>query len=438
MNRKTFLKTAALAGAAGIVMPKFSLGAGLGSDKIKVAFVGLGGRGTGALINMVDADENIEIVAVGELFPERVEAAKKKLSEHLGRKYKGNGQKKFAEIWKATGDTTFYGLDAIDKVLQTNADVVALVTPPCFRTPHIEKCLKAGKNVFAEKPVCVDATQLRKIYNELVPLADSKGLKILCGTQMRYHSAIQEAVNRVRDGQIGDIIAADFLRYESSYLHGWYDVPKNLKPDDVEYQIREWLAFRWTSGDQIVEQYVHNLDMALWAIGKLPVEVVGSGGRQIDIPYPERGDRFSNCHAQYEFDDGASLTAACRQEDNTSPYAPFKVFGTKGTLLMSFGKQRILGEKPWESDYQKKPELICEHEALFGAIRNGTPFNTLKTCADSCFVAIAGRESCYAGKRLKLAWVLEKSQQNMVPDNLKLTDKKPVEEVPVCGKYKLV
>ena len=297
MNRKTFLKTAALAGAAGMVMPKFSLGAGLGSDKIKVAFVGLGGRGTGALINMVDADENIEIVAVGELFPERVEAAKKKLSEHLGRKYKGNGQKKFAEIWKTTGDTTFYGLDAIDKVLQTNADVVALVTPPCFRTPHIEKCLKAGKNVFAEKPVCVDATQLRKIYNELVPLADSKGLKILCGTQMRYHSAIQEAVNRVRDGQIGDIIAADFLRYESSYLHGWYDVPKNLKPDDVEYQIREWLAFRWTSGDQIVEQYVHNLDMALWAIGKLPVEVVGSGGRQIDIPYPERGDRFSNCHA---------------------------------------------------------------------------------------------------------------------------------------------
>ena len=255
---------------------------------------------------------------------------------------------------------------------------------------------------------------------------------------MRYHSAIQEAVNRVRDGQIGDIIAADFLRYESSYLHGWYDVPKNLKPDDVEYQIREWLAFRWTSGDQIVEQYVRNLDMALRAIGKLPVEVVGSGGRQIDIPYPERGDRFSNCHAQYEFEDGASLTAACRQEDNTSPYAPFKVFGTKGTLLMSFGKQRILGEKPWESDYQKKPELICEHEALFGAIRNGTPFNTLKTCADSCFVAIAGRESCYAGKRLKLAWVLEKSQQNMVPDNLKLTDKKPVEEVPVCGKYKLV
>ena len=438
MNRKTFLKTAALAGAAGMVMPKFSLGAGLGSDKIKVAFVGLGGRGTGALINMVDADENIEIVAAGELFPERVETDKKKLSEHLGRKYKGNGQKKFAEIWKTTGDTTFYGLDAIDKVLQTNADVVALVTPPCFRTPHIEKCLKAGKNVFAEKPVCVDATQLRKIYNELVPLADSKGLKILCGTQMRYHSAIQEAVNRVRDGQIGDIIAADFLRYESSYLDGWYDVPKNLKPDDVEYQIREWLAFRWTSGDQIVEQYVHNLDMALWAIGKLPVEVVGSGGRQIDIPYPERGDRFSNCHAQYEFEDGASLTAACRQEDNTSPYAPFKVFGTKGTLLMSFGKQRILGEKPWESDYQKKPELICEHEALFGAIRNGTPFNTLKTCADSCFVAIAGRESCYAGKRLKLAWVLEKSQQNMVPDNLKLADKKPVEEVPVCGKYKLV
>ena len=432
MNRREAIKSTAVIGAAA-TLPRFAWAEG-NRAQLRVGLIGCSGRGMGAVKNMMDAAKgSVKLVAIADLFPDRLKLAMDKFAMYQAKfdSCKGN--------FDIPESRQYAGWDAYKQLIdQADVDVVINATPPVFRPSQIEKCIKANKHVFAEKPVCIDATGYHKIIDELIPEADKRGLKVLCGTQMRYHSAIQEAVNRVRDGQIGDIIAADFLRYESSYLHGWYDVPKNLKPDDVEYQIREWLAFRWTSGDQIVEQYVHNLDMALWAIGKLPVEVVGSGGRQIDIPYPERGDRFSNCHAQYEFEDGASLTAACRQEDNTSPYAPFKVFGTKGTLLMSFGKQRILGEKPWESDYQKKPELICEHEAFFGAIRNGTPFNTLKTCADSCFVAIAGRESCYAGKRLKLAWVLEKSQQNMVPDNLKLTDKKPVEEVPVCGKYKLV
>ncbi len=430
MNRKTFLKTGITAGVAG-ALPKWSLASAKDGDKIKVALVGCGGRGSSALTNMISADQNIEIIALGDLYKARTDACEKKVKTYIGKNYPSMEK----EIWKVSDDKIFLGIDSIDKVLQTDADVVALATPPCFRTQQIEKCLNAEKNVFAEKPICIDAVQLRKVYNELIPLADKKSLNVICGTQMRYHELIKEAVNRLRDGQIGDIIGGSFLRFEPSFLTGWYDVPANLKPQDVEYQLLYWLAFRWTSGDQIVEQYVHNLDIALWAFGELPTDVVGTGGRISGLP--DIGDRFSNMSATFEFPSGATLSSGCRQEDGTSGYATFKVMGTKGALYSGFGKQIIKGEKPWESGDNWKPELVCEHEYMFGAIRDGRHVNTMKACADSCFAAIAARESAYSGKRLKCDWILKKSQQKFLPDNLKLSDTKIVERVPSPVSYKL-
>ena len=404
------------------------------ADKIKVAVVGCGGRGSDALCNMLAADPNIEFVAAGDAFPKQIEKTAEKVKNFA---IKTLGKK---DAWRVSPETSFVGLDAIDKIVQTDADVVVLATPPVFRPCHIEKCLKAGKNVFAEKPIAIDAVGLRKIYNELIPLADKAGLTVICGTQMRYHSAIAEGVERVRDGQIGDIVAGVFLRYEIGYLErASLDAPAaNLQPDDAEYQLRKWLAFRWTSGDQFVEQYVHNLDMALWAFGQFPIEAVGSGGRQANLEWGRQGDRQSNTHVQYEFANGATLTAACRQEPNTTPYAPFKVIGTKGVLEMSFGKQRITGEKPWVSEHAKKQALVCEHEVLLGAIRNGKPINTMKTCADSCYAAVAGRESAYAGKRLKCRWVLEKSKLDYMPKNLSLGGKVAIQPVPNPTDYKLI
>ena len=404
------------------------------ADKIKVAVVGCGGRGSDALCNMLAADPNIEFVAAGDAFPKQIEKTAEKVKNFA---LKTLGKK---DAWRVSPETSFVGLDAIDKIVQTDADVVVLATPPVFRPCHIEKCLKAGKNVFAEKPIAIDAVGLRKIYNELIPLADKAGLTVICGTQMRYHSAIAEGVERVRDGQIGDIVAGVFLRYEIGYLErASLDAPAaNLQPDDAEYQLRKWLAFSWTSGDQFVEQYVHNLDMALWAFGQVPVEAVGSGGRQANLEWGRQGDRQSNTHVQYEFANGTTLTAACRQEPNTTPYATFKVIGTKGVLEMSFGKQRITGEKPWVSEHAKKQALVCEHEVLLGAIRNGKPINTMKTCADSCYAAVAGRESAYAGKRLKCRWVLEKSKLDYMPKNLSLGGKVALQPVPNPTDYKLI
>ena len=448
MDRKEFIKKSAIISAGAMTLPKLSeaskyyknklpktSGVVKGNDKIKIAIVGFGGRGSDALWNMFCADQNIELVAIGDAFACSVERGKKFLQERIEKRFPG----KFKDYWKV-GDNVFIGLDAIDKVVKTDADVVALATPPIFRTEHIEKCLQNNKNIFAEKPICIDATQLRKVYEQLIPLANKKRLSVVCGTQMRYQSAIQEAVKRVQDGQIGEVISGQFLRYEPCYLTAATlikDVGANLKPDDVEYQLKNWLSFIWSSGDQFVEQYIHDLDIALWAMGGLPDMAVGSGGRQKYLEYPAKGDRYSNIHVQYDWANGKTLTAACRQEDAAAPYFPRIVYGTKGRLYMSFGKQRIEGEKPWDSGYQKRPELEVEHEFLLQSIRNSSPVNTMKQCADSCYVAIAGREAAYSGKRFKCDWVLKRSKQSLMPKNLVLGGKLPVGQIPDPKTYKL-
>ena len=453
MNRKDFIKTTAAAGAMAAmpalasaaqtrspihakgVMPKFSGANVKGSGKIKVAIVGIGGRGTGALQNMFDANQNIELIAVGDAFAFPVERAKKIINANIEKKYPG----KFNDFWKV-GDNVFIGLDAIDKVVKTDADVVVLTTPPIFRPAHIQKCLENNKHVFAEKPICIDAAGLRKVLDELIPMANAKKLSVLCGTQMRYQSAIREGVERVRDGQIGDIVSAQFLRYEPTYLTTgiWREnVNPSLVPEDAEFQLKNWLAFIWASGGQFVEQYIHNLDMALWALGKLPDEVVGTGGRQTDLPFPQKGNRYSTYSVNYEYANGVWLAAGCRQEYKAAPYATFRVYGTKGTLDMSFGKQIIKGEKPCVIPTPKKQALVCEHEFLFNAILSGNHINTMKQCADSCYIAIAGREAAFSGKRFKCEWVLKRSKQNLMPENFRLGAKFPIAPVPAPATYKL-
>ena len=436
MNRKQFLKSVSLVSAATFVLPRHSFAFAKGSDKIKVGIVGIGSRGTDALTNMFDADNNIELVAIGDAFSFPIERAKKILEAHVEKKRSGA----FKDFWMVSNNI-FTGLDAIDYVVKSEADVIILATPPIFRPEHIKKCLDNNKNIFAEKPICLDATQLRQVYQQLIPLANAKKLSVVCGTQMRYQQAIAEAVQRVQDGQIGEIISGEFLRYEPRYLTSsvWRgNVDASLHPEDVEFQIKNWLSFIWASGGQFVEQYIHNLDMALWVFGKLPDEVIGSGGRQSDIIYPQMGDRYSNYHVQYDFSDGKTLTAACRQEFGTTPYAPFKVFGTKGVLNMSFDKQIFTGEKPLVINTPKKHALICEHEFLLNSIRSDNPVNTMKECADSCYIAIAGREATYSGKRFKCRWIAERSKQNLMPEKLKLGDKLPISPVPNPKTYKLV
>ena len=441
MNRKTFVKNTAFMGTATALLPKFSFAQLKGSDKLKIAIVGCGSRGTYDTRMMLLADKNIEIVAIADLFEQNLTTYENAVKEIANKIENGL----FDKVWKV-GDRRFTGLEAIDKIVQTDADIVALMTVPVFRPYHIEKCLKAGKHVFAEKPIAIDAVGLRKIYKELIPLADSKHLKVLCGTQKRYQASIQEAINRVRDGQIGDIVSGLFMRNitrylinSSSYTNERWALERmaRLSPNIAEYQLMNWLGHYWTSGDQFVEQFVHNLDLAMWAIGgELPYEAIGFSGQ---MPrYAKQGSNVSHIFVDFEFKSGITLATGCSQEANTTRYMPLKIIGTKGILEMSFNAQRIIGEKPWSIGAPKKAATVCEHEVFFDAVRNGKKFNKLKECADSCYVAIAGRESGYTGKRMKCAWVLERSKREFMPKNLTMDMELPLMPAPSPDNYELI
>ena len=438
MKRKTFIKNAAVIAGLSAALPKFSLAESSkqGSEKIKIGIVGVGSRGSGALRDMYTACQNIEVVSIAELYPERIEAAKQSLTKKLSALFPNF---KIDDYIKATPETTFFGLDSIDKLLKTDCDVVVLATPPVFRPSQIEKCIKANKHVFAEKPVCIDATGYHKIIDELIPEADKRGLKVLCGTQMRYHSSLQDAIDKIHNGEIGDISYIRCLRLEGEYLRGWYKMPENLKPENVEYQIRNWLAFDWTSGDQPVEQFVHNLDLALWALNKFPTEVVALGQRSEGLKFPLDGNRFTTFSGYFDFDDGVGMSAACRQDDATSRFSELRVCGTKGPAYLTFRKQQIIKNgKTWVSEESNPNPLTAEHMALFKAIRNDEKFNTLKNCADSCLAGIILRESAYSGKRFKTAWIKDRSKQNYMPESLSLDGIKEVNPIPIPGRYKLV
>ena len=438
MQRRSFVKAAA---AASILagLPRYSMAAAKGSDIIKVGLIGCGSRGTGAMCNMIDADQNIQVVALADLFADKIVSSKNRIQKACA-KYAGK------EIFKVAPEAEFVGFDAYEKLLSIpEIDVVILATPPIFRPAYIEAALKAGKHIFAEKPVAIDAVGARKVREELIPLANEKKLCVVCGTQTRYFEAYQDIINRIRDGQIGDITAAQVIRYEPMYLDGWMQKEcADMDPNLVDFQMRNWLAFRWTSGDQYVEQHIHNLDIILWGLGDIePLDVVGRGGRALNLNNPRQGDRFSNMAVTYTFPGDVTVTSMCCQENNTSGMRYEKFVGTKGTATLSFsGPYRITGEKPYEYTKGKGfgQSLVNEHKFLLDHIRNGEHTNKMPEQVNSCLIAIAGREAAYSGKRFKYAWIKEKSQQCYLDDykSLALGQIRKVEPVPVQGEYKLV
>lgn len=433
MDRKSFIKNSALFGLAMASMPKYSMAAVTGSDKLKVALVGCGSRGTGVLKNMIGADSNIEIVALGDLYSKKIQDCQDGVFKYINK----NCRDKINEIWKVTEDTKFIGINAIDKILTTDVDIVALATPPCFRVGHMEKCLNANKNIFAEKPVAIDILQCRKVYDTLIPLATKKNLKVMCGTQKRHDEGIAEAVERIHNGQIGEILSATALRYHGKYPN-FMNADKKLAMDDVEYQIQKWLEFIWTSGDQFVEQFIHNFDVALWALNKKPIEVVGAGGRDNSIPYPLGGDRYTNMNVLYKLEDDIIFNAGCKQENGASEFSTIQICGTKGVANLDIKSiQVITGEKPWTSQKSKVMDLEQEHKVLFDAVKTNKKLSSLKDHADTCFAAICGRESSYSGKRAKCDWFMQKSQRRWVPEEIVLA-KKEIGLIPNPINYKLI
>ncbi len=436
MDRRNFVKTATAASLLAS-LPRYSMAMAKGSDKIKVGLIGCGSRGTGAITNMMDADQNIQLIAIADLFENRIKGSIAKI-ENFAKKYADK------KLYDLPADRQFTGFDAYKKLLSIpEIDVVILATTPVFRPLHIEEALKQNKHIFAEKPICIDPVGARKITNELVPLANEKKLCVVCGTQTRYYSAYAEAISRVHDGQIGEIVAAQSIRYAGKYLTGWYpDEADLLSPENIEFQLKNWLSFIWTSGDQHVEQNIHNLDVLLWALKDIePDYVVASGGRCPNLEFGKKGNRFSNMSVNYDFK-GVPVNSICRQEDKTAGFVGEKIIGTKGTLNLSFnGPKTIVGEKPWTANESDKfaQAVVEEHRFLLDHVRNGNHINTMSTMVNSCLIAIAGRESAYSGMRFKYGWIKEKSILNYLPnpEALAFGTTKAIDPIPVQGEYLL-
>lgn len=441
MDRRSFVKNGAVLGAAAAALPRFGFAQVKGSDRIKVALIGCGGRGTGATCNMIAADPNIKIVALGDLFPEKLDKAANKIYDFAK---KSVGESKASEIIDPSKVKKFSGWDNVDQVLAEDIDVVIEATPPVFRTPHYEKIVAAGKHAFLEKPGAVDVIQGRRMY-ELADEASKKGLCVVCGNQRRYDNRYQDLVKRMQDGEIGELLAGQCYWNNGGYIGAWANGKEGTE-DTLEYQIRNWWCFIWASGDNIVEQHVHNIDVLMWAFGsdRMPVEVTtGLGGRSTDLPCPRYGDRFSHFAIDYDMGNGLRMASYCHQDPNTTPNVSERIVGTKGI----FQNLRFTDHKGKTLYAPGKLELdpyIAEHKYLLSAIRSGRRVNELKNLVNSNMVAIAGRMSAFSGKRFKYDWMVKKSEENIVPQNVDLMGKtqdlslkNPV-SVPVPGKYKLV
>jgi len=427
ISRRDFIKTTSTASLAAMISGTGILFAG-GSDKIRVGLIGCGGRGTGAAIDCVNSSPNVVIKAMGDLFIDHLENSLKDLTEKLKK-----------ENLSVSRDTCFFGFDAFKKVLACDVDLVILASPPHFRPEHLKAAVEAGKHIFMEKPVAVDPLGVHSIIDSS-KLAEQKGLAIVAGTQRRHQDHYLEIMKRVHNNDIGEIVSGQCYwnmgaLWVERARQNWID-RKTKGWSDMEWHIRNWLFLTWLSGDHIVEQHLHNLDVINWAIGSHPVKCSGMGGRQVRTA-PEYGNIFDHFAIEYEYPNGARVMSMCRQTEGCSNNVSERVIGTKGLAYTDGANGYIHGAKAYKYEGQSPNPYVQEHADLIASIREGKPLNEGIRIAESTLTAIMGRMSAYTGRALKWDWVMNASKLDLSPPRYEMSEL-PVRPVAVPGKTALI
>ncbi|MCA0229811.1 Gfo/Idh/MocA family protein [Runella sp. SP2] len=402
-TRREVLKLAgaALAGTAfpSIIIPNKAF-AGMNSETLKVGLIGCGGRGSGAAMQALKADPNVVLYALGEIFPERFNTCLEGLRKVHGDKVQVDEGRKFV------------GFDAYQKVIDSGVDVVLLATPPHFRPLHLEAAIKAGKHIFCEKPVAVDAPGIRKVL-ELAKLAKEKNVSLVSGFCWRFHEPKRAVFGKINEGAIGEVMSI----YNTYNTGGAWSFPRQEGWNDLQFQLRNWMYYTWLAGDHIVEQAVHSIDMMSWAMGDvLPVSAVGTGGRQVRVD-PLYGHIFDHFAITYDYPNGAKGFHFSRQQENCERSYLVETFGTKGRAMANCSRptHKIEGANPWEYSGAQNDMYQTEHNELFASIRNSKPINNGEWMANSTMLAIMGRMAAYTGK--KITWdEAIKSNEVLAPD----------------------
>lgn len=432
VSRRQFIKTSSLVMATAAAAPYIITGHAAPDDPIRVGLIGCGGRGKGAVGNAMAAAPNVKLVAIADLFPEKVETARKEFEAGL----KGNASWAAGTESKDMKDVSidlkpemcFSGWDAYKKLLAVpDINYVILTTPPHFRAQHLRAAVEAGKHCFVEKPVATDSTGCRSIM-ESGEIAKKKKLGIVAGTQRRHQKQYVEVIKRIHDGAIGKITSA--RAYWNQGSHTQHETRKD-EWSDMEWQLRNWIYFTWLSGDIIVEQHLHNLDVINWAMQSHPVKAYGMGGQAARFG-KDAGNIYDHFCVEYEYPGGVRLTSMCRQTDNCSDQIGEAVVGTEG---VSNCMNTITSKTPFRFTGKFRNPYEQEHVDLIESIRAGEPLNEAQQVAESNLGAIMGRESSYTGKIIDWDSMMD-CKQDLSPAKYEFGPL-PVPPVAIPGTYKL-
>jgi len=424
-SRREFLRQSSSAAlgatlAAPFVLTSTSKGASPG-DTLKIGLIGCGGRGSGAAGQALTADGNVQLTAMGDLFPDRLQGSLKALREQ------------HAEKVKVTPEQCFTGPDAYQKVLDSGVDVVVLATPPGFRPLHLKAAVAAGKHIFCEKPMAVDGPGVRSLL-ETVAESKRKNLALVAGFCWRYNYGERAVMQRIHDGAIGEPLSL-YHTYNTSLL---WSHPRKPEWTDLEWQLRNWLYFTWLSGDHLVEQAVHSVDKMAWAMKDVaPIQCMAHGGRQVRTD-PANGHIYDHFSIVYEYASGARGFLFCRQMADCANENADYIAGTQGNAtIKSFGPITIRGQNQWKFSGERPDMYQVEHNEFFASIRNGKPINDGVRMAHSTLQAIMGRMAAYTGQIITWDQALN-SQESLGPAKLEWDRPLPVPPVAMPGKTRFV
>ena len=419
LSRRNFVKRTTLA-TTGILSSGLPVGAMAnvnGNKKLKIALVGCGGRGTGAIVQALQADENTELIAMADAFQDRVEKSLKAVQEHF------DGVMKI----KIKPKNLFSGFDAYKKAIDL-ADVVILTTPPGFRPYHFEYAIENGKHVFMEKPVATDPVGVRKVL-DVARVAKEKRLNVVVGLQRHYQKKYIDILNKINNGKIGKITGGQ-VYWNSS---GVWVRERQSDQSEMEYQMRNWYYFNWLCGDHILEQHIHNIDVANWFIGDYPLKAQGMGGRQVRNG-KDHGEIFDHHFVEFTYKTGAVISSQCRHQPGCMRRVDESFQGTKGSVNMRYGDivdlegKEIYRYKSGNNTKSSKPSRSIanglnepnpyqvEHDKLFASIRNGGLIADAENGAKSTLTAIMGRMATYSGKEITWDQAMN-SKLELMPEN---------------------
>ena len=402
LSRRNFLGKSALIGAAGVigmnaltscssksktidyVFPPV-LDKAPDGKKLRAGLVGCGNRGTGAALNFLAAGNDLELIALADVFEDKVWDCRSKLS------------KQRVEVPEKN---CFWGFDSYKSLLEVDLDVVILATPPHFRPAYFDACVQAKKHIFMEKPVCVDPVGARQIM-ATSKKAESMGLTVITGTQRRHQRDYLETYKQVASGAIGQIVSAKAWWLQS---HVWFRT-REEGWSDMEYMIRNWNNFCWLCGDHILDTHVHNIDIINWFLGKNPVEAIGFGGRARRLT----GDQYDFFSIDFNYGNGVYSHSMSRQIDDCANTLGEQIMGTEGYTNCKNTVYNLDGTEKWKYEYPKNKDgkstevvavspYIQEHISLVTAIRTNKPVVEAERTAISTLTAIMGRTAAYTGQ----------------------------------------